>query len=261
MMRRPLIAGNWKMHKTPLETEAFLQSLLRLLPDPTGVDTLLLPPYTSLDRAGRLLRGQQVLLGAQDVHPAPSGAFTGAVSAAMLAACGCTHVLVGHSERRHVFGDSDLLVRRKLRTVLDHGLIAVLCIGETLDDRRNDQTGAILERQLDTALDDVSGGQAASLLIAYEPVWAIGTGETASPDQAQSAAVWIRGWLSSRYTSSFAQSTRILYGGSVKPDNVGALQSQPDLDGMLVGGASLDPVPFLEIIQASIAAVDREALC
>lgn len=261
MMRRPVVAGNWKMHKTAQETETFIRLLLAQLPDSPGVDTLLLPPYTSLDCAGRLLRGKHVLLGAQDVHPAPSGAFTGAISASMLIDCGCTHVLVGHSERRHVFGDSDQLVHRKLRAVLDHGLVAVLCVGETLDDRINDRTSVILERQLAIALDGVSEDQAAGLLVAYEPVWAIGTGKTASPDQAQAAAAWIRSWLASHHTSSLAHSTRILYGGSVNPGNAVALQSQPDLDGMLVGGASLDPALFLDIIRACITAAEREASC
>ncbi len=248
-MRRCLVAGNWKMHLTPAETESFIVRFLPLA-RPADVDVALFPPFTNLDRAARLLRGTGVGLGAQDVHFEPKGAFTGAISVGMLAACECRYVLVGHSERRHIFGDGDDIVRRKLDAILAGGLEPVLCIGETIDERRGGRANLVLGTQLEAGLRGLSPEAMARLVIAYEPVWAIGTGETATPGQAQEASAWIREWVDRRHGHA-AAALRILYGGSVKPDNARSLLALPDVDGALVGGASLDPGSFAAIVAAA----------
>ena len=247
-MRRLMIAGNWKMHMTLEETDAFIGALRPLIRDSEPLDVLIVPPYTSLDRAAGALHGCPIELGAQDLHPEPKGAFTGAISGTMLVSCGCRYVLIGHSERRHVFGDTDDIVAKKLRTALAAGLRPILCVGETLDERRADRTEALLVRHLSTALAGLNEGELDRILIAYEPVWAIGTGETATPEQAQEATALIRSWAQSELTIDVAERVRILYGGSVKPENTRELVSQPDVDGALVGGASLDPRSFAAII-------------
>ena len=254
MSRRALIAGNWKMHKTPQETEAFIASFLSVIPSAGAADLLLIPPFTSLDRAGRLLAGSEVALGAQDLHEESSGAFTGAVSGEMVRDAGCTYVLVGHSERRALFHDDDHLVGRKLQAALSAGLRPILCVGETLDERRAGSMTDVLVRQLSAGLEGLSSERMGEVTVAYEPVWAIGTGETATPAQAQEATAWIRTWLAECFDDATAQTMRILYGGSVKPANAAELLSQPDVDGGLVGGASLDPEAF-----ASIAAAAQSA--
>ena len=250
MRRRPLVAGNWKMNKTPQETEAFIERLLSVSPAFSGCDVLLIPPFTSLDRSGRLLSESPVSLGAQNVHFEESGAFTGAISASMLKACGCSFVLIGHSERRHVFGDSNTDVSRKLQRALNHGLHPILCVGETLEQRQAGQMESTLKTQLSGGLDGVDAEAMSRIVIAYEPVWAIGTGETATPDQAQAAIAFIRAWLGHHFDGPIADSTRILYGGSVKPSNAQELQAQPDINGALIGGASLDADSFAQIIAA-----------
>jgi len=239
------------MNKTPKESAAFIDAFLGKLGDIRGVQVLLIPPYTSLESAGGRLAGSPVGLGAQDLHHEPSGAFTGAVSAAMLVACGCNYVLVGHSERRHVFGDDDAAVRRKLHAALDAGLLPILCVGETLDERRRGEAKEIVNRQLDRGLEGVGLDRIDRILIAYEPVWAIGTGETATPEQAQEAIAGIRAWVSDRFDAEIVERIRILYGGSVKPENVGDLVARPDIDGALVGGASLDPEAFAAIVEGA----------
>ena len=250
MTRRCLIAGNWKMNKTPEETASFIDAFLPRLVDASATEVLLLPPYTSLESTGRRLSGTPIELGAQDVHHEASGAYTGAISAPMLVGCGCRYVLVGHSERRRVFGDDDDAVRRKLRAALDAGLSPILCVGETLDERRTGETEAVLTRQLSAALDGLENDATDRIVIAYEPVWAIGTGETATPAQAQEAIVGVRAWLAERFDGPTAAKVRILYGGSVKPENAGELVGLPDVDGALVGGASLDPEAFAAIVEA-----------
>ncbi|MCX5738804.1 MAG: triose-phosphate isomerase [Proteobacteria bacterium] len=249
-MRRRLVAGNWKMHSTPAETESFVTRVAPLVRS-ASAEIAIFPPFTSLDRAGRLLRGGSIGLGAQDVYFEAKGAFTGAVSPAMLAACGCRYVLVGHSERRHVFGDDDTVVRRKLDAALAGGLDPTLCIGEILAERRAGGTYDVLEAQLTAGMRRLDAAALSRVVIAYEPVWAIGTGETATPDQAQEACAWIRGWLSRAFSAGDAASLRILYGGSVKPDNARSLLTLPDVDGVLVGGASLDPDGFAAITAAA----------
>ena len=250
-MRRCLVAGNWKMHMTVAETESFIVRFLPLV-GASNAEVALLPPFTSLDCASRLLRETNVGLGAQDVYFESKGAYTGAVSPGMLVACGCRCVLVGHSERRHVFGDGNDTVRRKLDAAVVGGLDPILCVGETIAERRGGQTSLVLETQLEAGMNGLSPGAMARIVIAYEPVWAIGTGETATPEQAQEASAWIREWVRCHYGRA-AETVRILYGGSVKPDNARSLLALPDVDGALVGGASLDPEGFAAIAAAAEA--------
>ena len=254
MKRRPLIAGNWKMNKTPQETSDFIDRFLSVSLDCSSCDVLIIPPFTSLDRAASLIAESDLLLGSQDMHPADSGAFTGAISADMLKACACTFVLAGHSERRHVFGDSNHTVNEKLKAALRSNLHPILCVGETLDEREDGRTESVLEEQLTGGLRNVDGGQLASIVIAYEPVWAIGTGLTATPEQAQETIAFVRAWIQTNYSQTTSEALRILYGGSVKPANAQSLQAQPDIDGALIGGAALDPESFAQIISEAMLA-------
>lgn len=251
-MRRSLVAGNWKMHCTPAETESFVSRFLPLV-RAASAEIAIFPPFTSLDRAGLLLCGSNTALGAQDVYYETEGAFTGAISPGMLAACGCRYALVGHSERRHVFGESDGVVRRKLDATLAAGLAPILCVGETIDERRAGATYDVLEAQLTAGLRKLAPDLLPRIVIAYEPVWAIGTGETATPEQAQEASSWIRAWLDRAASPRDAERLRVLYGGSVRPDNARSLLGLPDVDGALVGGASLDPDGFAAIVAAAEA--------
>lgn len=261
MTRRPLIAGNWKMNKTPQETSDFIKQFSALSLECSECDVLIIPPFTSLDRAGKLVAEANLILGAQDIYPAPSGAYTGAISAGMLKACYCTFVLVGHSERRHVFGDSDITVNEKLRGSLENDLQPILCVGERLEEREADRTESVLAEQLAGGLSDVDEGELARIVIAYEPVWAIGTGLTATPEQAQDTIAFVRGWIDSRYGQKASERLRILYGGSVKPANARRLQAQPDIDGALVGGAALDPESFAQIIREAMTALGDDDRC
>ncbi|MCK5827218.1 triose-phosphate isomerase, partial [Candidatus Bipolaricaulota bacterium] len=237
--------------------ERFLASSL----DYSSCDVLIIPPFTSLDRAGKLLMESNCMLGAQDMHPATSGAYTGAISVDMLKACACTFVLAGHSERRHVFGDTNATVNEKLHAVLGNDLQPILCVGETLEEREADRTESVLEEQLACGLKDVDGGQLANIVIAYEPVWAIGTGLTATPEQAQEAVAFVRVWMQTHYGETASEALRILYGGSVKPVNAQSLQAQPDIDGALIGGAALDPESFAKIIGEAMAALGDDDPC
>jgi len=248
-MRRRLIAGNWKMHMTPQEAEAFIARFLDCGVEVSNVEVLLLPPYTSLDRVARLLDGSGIGLGAQDLHFEPRGAYTGAISGEMLRASGCRYVLVGHSERRHVFGEDSATVGRKLCAALSAELLPILCVGERLEDRRSGKADDVVAAQLAAGLAGLEVSDTESIAIAYEPVWAIGTGETATPGQAQEAIAAIRGWLAGRFSATAANAVRILYGGSVKPGNAASLLARPDIDGALVGGASLDPDAFAQIVK------------
>ncbi|MGD8439306.1 MAG: triose-phosphate isomerase [Holophagae bacterium] len=245
-MRRFLIAGNWKMHNTVAETSAFIERLLASdLPD--RVDIVVGPAYTSLPAAAMLLTGSPIGVAAQNVHWEASGAFTGEVSAAMLSEIGVEWTIVGHSERRTLFGETDRTARDRARAAQAAGLTVIYCIGETLDDREADRTFDVLSSQTDGlgALDPER------LVVAYEPVWAIGTGRTASPDQAQEAHAFVRRCLARALTPAAADAIRILYGGSMKPDNARDLLGQPDVDGGLIGGASLDVDSFSAIIRAA----------
>jgi len=245
-MRQPLVAGNWKMHGSRAENASLVSGLLELLQPGKRAEILLCPPYPYLMETGRLLKDSGVSLGAQSVCAESQGAFTGEVSAAMLKDVGCRYVLVGHSERRQLFGESDALVARKFVAAQGQGLVPVLCVGETLEEREGDQTAGVVARQLEAVL-AVSGVKSlARAVIAYEPIWAIGTGRTASPDQAQEVHAMIRAKVAER-DGTIGGSVRILYGGSVKASNAQELFAMPDIDGGLVGGASLKADEFARI--------------
>ncbi len=246
-MRRAVIAGNWKMYKTTAEAAALARALRESAT--SGPEVVLAPPFTALAAVAEALRGSGVALAAQNMHAEKEGAFTGEISPAMLRDVGCTHVLLGHSERRQLFGETDEGVGRKAVAALAHGLTPILCLGETLSERESSRTMEVVERQLERALRALSPDQAATVLVAYEPVWAIGTGRNATPQQAQEVHAFMRRRVSASHGEAVAAALRILYGGSVKPDNVGALMAQADVDGALVGGASLQPQSFLEIVR------------
>ncbi len=244
---KPLLIANWKMNFTELEVTRFLERFLELIGDQPRATILVSPSFPSLRTAVTTLRKTGVGVVAQDLFPEEQGAFTGAVSAAMLAAVGCSHVLVGHSERRKFWGEDDALIRRKLIAALKHGLRPVLCIGETAVQRREGQTRGVVVGQLRQILDGVALGEDAGLTIAYEPVWAIGTGDSASPEQAQEVHAWIRTCLEEIVSAPPAETIPILYGGSVTAQTAGTLLAQPTIEGLLVGSASLEPGSFAAI--------------
>jgi triosephosphate isomerase (TIM) len=245
-MRQPLVAGNWKMHGSRAENASLVSGLLDLLQPGKQAEILLCPPFPYLMETARMLKDSGVSLGAQSVCAEAQGAFTGEVSAAMLKDVGCRYVLVGHSERRQVYAESDVLVARKFMAAMSQGLVPVLCVGETLEEREAEQTTAVVSRQLEAVL-AVSGVQSfARAVIAYEPVWAIGTGRTASPEQAQAVHAMIRAKVA-QLDATIGGSVRLLYGGSVKASNARELFAMPDIDGGLVGGASLKADEFARI--------------
>lgn len=246
-----MIAGNWKMHKTPSETEMFILKFLDLVPKEPNCKVIIFPPFTSLERAGRLLNETIVELGAQDVHFHDNGAFTGEIASPMIKECDGSYVLVGHSERRAHSQESDDIVNRKLIAAVRGGLAPILCIGETITEYRGRTTEKRLEAQLSGGLNKIDLLRLASISIAYEPVWAIGTGETASPETAQRSIKYIRRWVADKYNAASADKITILYGGSATAENTRDLLAQPDIDGLLVGGASLDPHSFAEIVAAA----------
>lgn len=246
-MRKPILAANWKMHKTIGEAVAFARAFAPLVADVTGAEIVIAPPFPALAAVGAALRGTHVLLAAQNVHPEKQGAFTGEVSPPMLVDLGCAYAIVGHSERRHIFGEASAFVARKAAALLAHGVRPIVCVGETLDEREAKRTFAVLEEQLRGSLAEVAIEQAADVVIAYEPVWAIGTGRNATPADAAEVHRVIREEL---VQLGLPRTTRVLYGGSVKPDNVAALLAEEELDGVLVGGASLDPEQWAAICSA-----------
>ena len=250
MARRLLIAGNWKMNKGPGEADALARELKNALSDCTHVDLAVAPTYLAIPEVAARLKHTGILVGGQDLHTEISGAFTSAIPGEMLRAAGCTFVLVGHSERRQIFGDTDELVNAKVHAAFRSGLLPILCIGETLEERESGQVEAVIERQLTLGLAGLQADLVASAVIAYEPVWAIGTGRTATPETAHSVHAFIRGWLTDSFPSFVSAQTRILYGGSVKPANAADLLGQKDIDGALVGGASLKAESFKGIAQA-----------
>jgi triosephosphate isomerase len=249
MNRRPIMAGNWKMNLLVAEAEALVKGILDGLKNPVDVDVVVAPAYTALYPVARLLKGTAVALAAQDLFWEDFGAYTGEVNAKMLRDVGCTYVIVGHSERRQYFGETDQSANRKVRAALAGGLLPILCVGETLEERKQGKTLAVVERQLAGGLEGVGPEEAKKLVIAYEPVWAIGTGETATPQQAQEVHAFIRSFVRGRFGGAVADGMRIQYGGSVKPDNIRSLMDQPDIDGALVGGASLKAASFLGIVR------------
>jgi triosephosphate isomerase len=250
-MRTPLIAGNWKMFKTVHETIVFAKELRSVLKDVTGVEIVVAPPFTSVYAAAEALRNSNIAVAAQDVYWEREGAFTGEVSAAMLKEAGAEYVIIGHSERRRLFHETDETVNRKLVAALGAKLAPIVCIGETLDERESNQTLAVLDRQIRAGLDGLTGEQVASLVIAYEPVWAIGTGRNATPAQAAEAHGHIRSRLRQWFGGDAADQCHVIYGGSVKPDNIHELVLNADVDGALVGGASLDVRGFFDIVARS----------
>jgi triosephosphate isomerase len=247
--RAPIIAGNWKMHGARSEAVALAEELAKAVGDVAGREVVVAPPFTALEAVGRALTATRIRLAAQNVHWEPKGAYTGEISVAMLREAGCSHVIVGHSERRQHFGETNETVNRRLHAVLAGGLVPIVCVGETLEEREADATIEVIARQVETAFAGVRSDQVAASVIAYEPVWAIGTGHTATPGQAQEVHHAIRRLLVGLESQTTADRVRILYGGSVKPDNIDSLMAEPDIDGALVGGASLDAASFVRIVQ------------
>jgi triosephosphate isomerase len=242
-----MIAGNWKLHHTVAEALDLVAALKTGLSGAQDIDIVIAPVFTALGAVAQALTGTNILLAAQNCYPAASGAFTGEVSPLLLRDIGCRLVIVGHSERRALFGEDDAFINRKIKSVLAEGLQPIFCIGETLEERNENRTFEILDGQIRRGLEGIDAEQLARLTIAYEPVWAIGTGQTASADQAQEAHLFIRGLVGELYDAKAAASLRILYGGSVKPDNIDGLMAMPDIDGALVGGASLKASDFIRI--------------
>src|SRR5882757_8437783 len=251
MARKLLIAANWKMYKTPTESTAFLTSFYPLVKNSTHAEILLCPAMTSLPAVVDAARSKPVFVAAQDMHWKNEGAYTGETSPVMITAIGATHVLIGHSERRQYFNETDTTVNLKLKAALAHSLIPIVCIGEKLEEREAGLTRNVLELQTSIALEGIDPAIAAPIVFAYEPVWAIGTGRTATPEIAAEAHRLIRAQIAKSLTPALAASTRILYGGSVKPDNAKSLCCLDDIDGALVGGASLDPSSLAQIIHNS----------
>jgi triosephosphate isomerase (TIM) len=250
-MRIPFIAGNWKMFKTVQETVVFVKELRSAVKDAAGVDVVVAPPFTALHAAAEAARNSNIAIAAQDVYWEKEGAFTGEISAGMINEAGAEYVIVGHSERRRLFGESDAIVNRKAIAVIGVGLTPIVCVGETLEEREADQTLNVLDRQVKDGLDRLSADHVGELVIAYEPVWAIGTGRVATAAQAQAAHAHIRTRLRQWFGADAAERCHILYGGSVKPDNIRELVGEADVDGALVGGASLDVRGFAEIVARS----------
>jgi len=248
-MRKPFIAGNWKLHKTVGEALDLAGALQQEAAGIDDIDIVIAPVYTSLTKVADLLVGSNISVAGQNCYPAASGAFTGEVSPALLKDAGCRYCIVGHSERRQLFGETDAFINQKIRSLLDAGLGVIFCIGETLEERESEQMYDVLTTQTREGLKGISTEEMQHLVIAYEPVWAIGTGKTATDQQAEEAHAFIRGLLQGLYNESVAEATRILYGGSVKPDNVDGLMAQQDIDGTLVGGASLKAADFARIIR------------
>jgi triosephosphate isomerase len=250
-MRRKLLAGNWKMNLDRAGAVALAQALVAGSKDATDVDLLVCPPYVYLDAVAGVLKGSRIALGAQDVYHEAPGAFTGEIATSMLKDLGCTHVILGHSERRHLMGEDDQAVNRKLHAALAAGLTPVVCVGEQLSERESGQTQAVIRRQFEQSLAGISPEQMRKIVLAYEPVWAIGTGKVATPEQAEEVHSDLRKLLQDRYNAEVASEVRVLYGGSVKPSNTAELVGQPNVDGALVGGASLKAEDFLGIVAAA----------
>lgn len=249
MHRNPIIAANWKMNFGVGESLKFITQLTRQPLNLDNIELILCPPFVSLYTAGVALQDTGVKMGAQNCHTEDSGAYTGEVSAAFLKELGCDYVIVGHSERRQIFRETDSDVARKTAKALEHGLTPIVCVGETESERNEEKTFRVLEKQLLEGLAGLDREAAGGIILAYEPVWAIGTGKTATCEQAQEVHAYIRSWLNHKFGTGIGGSARILYGGSVKPDNIRALMSQPDIDGGLVGGASLKVDQLLEIVK------------
>ena len=247
--RRPLIAGNWKMYKTPAEAAETARQLVERVNGVTDVDIMIAPTYTALEPVFKVIKDSPVSLGAQNLFWENEGAYTGEISAPMLKSVGCQYGIIGHSERRQYFGETDATVNKKIQAAIQVGLQPVFCVGETEKEREAEQTFSVLGKQVKKGLEKLVYDQLDNLIIAYEPVWGIGTGKTATDDQAQEAHQFIRSLVEKNFGDTLSTSVRILYGGSVKPDNIAGLMSMPDIDGALVGGASLDAESFSKIVK------------
>lgn len=251
-MRNKVIAGNWKMNNDLKASEKLIVELKNLLQSKKpNCEVIICPPFTSLSEASKLIQGSMMKLGAQNMHYEESGAFTGEISASMLKSAGCDYVILGHSERRHVFGESDEVINKKITKALSTGLKPIFCIGELLEERENRITNDVIKRQVLNGLDAISSEEMKNIIVAYEPVWAIGTGKTATPAQAQEVHAFVRSLIDNKYGKQTAENLVIQYGGSVKPDNAKELLSQEDIDGALVGGACLKADSFVGIINAA----------
>lgn len=251
-MRKNIVAGNWKMHMNLSETIQLISEIKKKVEDlDTNCGVIICPPFTSLDAAAAMIKDSRIKLGAQNMHYENKGAFTGEVSADMLMSVGCEFVILGHSERRTIFKESDELINKKIHAAISAGLTPIFCIGETLDEREKGITFDVVKRQMNIGLENVSSENAERMIIAYEPVWAIGTGKTASPQQAEEVHAYLRNLLTEIYDSNTANEITIQYGGSVKPDNANELFSQPNIDGGLIGGACLKADSFVDIISAA----------
>jgi triosephosphate isomerase len=252
--RKKIIAGNWKMNKTSADGVALVTEIVAAVGKQSDVEVVVCPPFTAVEAVGKALEGSDVKLGAQNMHFEASGAFTGEVSAPMLRAIFATHVILGHSERRSYFGETDEIVNKKLLAALKNQLKPIFCVGETLAEREGGDTLKVVQRQVERGLEGVNKEQAAGIVVAYEPVWAIGTGKVATTEQAQEVHAFIRGLLVKLFGEAVAQKVRILYGGSMKPSNAPELLAQKDIDGGLIGGAALEARSFLELVSAAAAA-------
>ena len=248
-MRKPIIAGNWKMNKNVTEALELVKDLRFKLADVNDVEVVVCPPFTALYPVYQFLKGSNIKVGAQNCYFEKKGAFTGEVSPAMLKEAGCTYVILGHSERRQIFKETDELINRKIRAVLSEEMLPILCCGETLEEREKNVTKEVIKKQLTGGLKGFMEDEMLKMVIAYEPVWAIGTGKTATKEQAQEVHKFIRDLIAKLYSQKTADAVRIQYGGSVKPDNVSILMSEPDIDGALVGGAALEADSFVKLVK------------
>ncbi|BBB91769.1 MAG TPA: triose-phosphate isomerase [Methylomusa anaerophila] len=248
-MRRPIIAGNWKMHKTTREATALVTEINGLTGSVTDVEIVVCPPFTALPAVQQAVTGTNIHLGAQNMHWEEKGAFTGEIAPGMLKDLACTYVIIGHSERRQYFAETDANINKKVKTALKAELIPIVCVGETLAEREAGTTEKVIATQVQGGLAGIPAAQAARLVIAYEPVWAIGTGRTASADDANAVCAFIRKIITGMFGSQAAAAIRIQYGGSVKPDNIAELMAKPDIDGALVGGASLEAASFSKLVR------------
>jgi triosephosphate isomerase len=250
-VRKKVIAGNWKMNNDISESQSLVSGIINGLGNDDKCDVIVCPPFTSLGEVKSLVKDTPVKLGAQNMHYEESGAFTGEISSGMLTSVGCEYVILGHSERRTIFDESDEMINKKIRKAIESGLKVIFCIGESLTQREGGITNDVVKEQIIKGLQDVSSDDLKNVIVAYEPIWAIGTGKTATPDQAQEVHAFIRNLISDIYSKDSADKIVIQYGGSVKPENATTLLSQPDIDGALVGGACLNAVSFLSIIASA----------
>lgn len=256
---KPVIAGNWKMFKNTAEAVSLVQTIKAGVYKGYDCQIIICPPFTALSSVSQILKDTPVELGAQNMHPETEGAFTGEISPLMLKDVNCRYVILGHSERRQYFKEDDDFINEKVKTALKYSLVPIVCVGETLDQREAKQQHEVVKSQFDLSLKDITKDEIMKLLIAYEPVWAIGTGKTATPEQAEQMHSYIRRLLKERYDEKTAAEVPILYGGSVKPDNIAELMKKPNVDGALVGGASLKAESFVQIVQNAAAAVSTGA--